>query len=225
MHFKLISFAACLVGTSLADSTQLQDWMNANELVEGENRSEDTCWKESHQRSTGTVPDACPDGMSMQAGLCYEDCKSGYSGFLNQCLQDCPSKMKDDGLYCRKRSLFDSCPRNMSNIGISCKKDTYRREVGTAPICGDGLYKQAGLCYEQCELGFDGVGTTCFGQCPDNTEECGALCLGLDGESCAEYTVRMTLAGVQMANGNAVAGVEFVGGLIYPSCDEINDDI
>ncbi len=43
---------------------------------------------------------SCFDGEVQQAGLCYKQCKPGFSGVLNNCWQQCPKGMSDCGMGC-----------------------------------------------------------------------------------------------------------------------------
>ena len=74
----------------------------------------------------------------------------------------------------------------MTDIGVSCHKDSYGRGVGQPLGCADDEDYDAGLCYDKCDYGADGVGPVCWGHCPPGTTECsGALCLE-DGETCSQ---------------------------------------
>jgi Calcineurin-like phosphoesterase len=42
--------------------------------------------------------------------------------------------------------------------------------------CNHGKEYDAGLCYERCRPGYDGVGPVCWGECPDGYTDDGALC-------------------------------------------------
>jgi hypothetical protein len=46
------------------------------------------CLKNTYGRGVGTIPDACPTGQESDAGLCYPDCKQGYSGVGPVCWRD-----------------------------------------------------------------------------------------------------------------------------------------
>ncbi len=59
---------------------------------------------------------------------------------------------------------------------IACYKKTTTRGVGTIPICGDNLDKDAGLCYKKCPDGFNGVGPVCWKPCPEGYHNDGATC-------------------------------------------------
>ncbi len=66
----------------------------------------------------------------------------------------------------------------MTDIGVSCHKDSYGRGAGYPLGCSNDEDYDAGLCYDKCNYGADGVGPVCWGHCPSGTTECGgALCL------------------------------------------------
>ena len=52
-----------------------------------------TCTKPTYGRGAGTVPKACDGGKQYDAGLCYNNCKSGYSGVGPVCWGQCPANM------------------------------------------------------------------------------------------------------------------------------------
>ena len=52
-------------------------------------------------------------------------------------------------------------------------KNSYPRGVGTIPNgCGSKQY-DAGLCYDTCRSGYNGVGPVCWGQPPAGWVQCG----------------------------------------------------
>jgi hypothetical protein len=58
-----------------------------------------------------------------------------------------------------------------------CLRDNYGRGVGKVPAaCADaGRALDEGLCYEKCEAGYDGRGTSCVKNCPAGMKDDGAL--------------------------------------------------
>jgi len=88
----------------------------------------------------------------------YPNCNSGYSAAgCNTCSPDC-----EDG---------------MVDVGISCQKSSYGRGAGSVLVCQPGQEEDAGLCYQPCNAGYNGIGPVCWGSCPSGTSQCGALCL------------------------------------------------
>lgn len=59
-----------------------------------------SCAKQSYGRGVGTVPQSCPAGQDLQAGLCYRGCKKGYTGVGPVCWSRCPDGMVDCGAGC-----------------------------------------------------------------------------------------------------------------------------
>lgn len=110
----------------------------------------------SYGRGVGWVPSyGCEDGQQYDAGLCYDECKEGYTNVLELCYEDCEEGYSDMGLYC-------------IHYGVagwpSYWKDIYNRGIGTLPIpdCGAGNEYDAGLCYPECADGYYGVGPVCY---------------------------------------------------------------
>ena len=74
----------------------------------------------------------------------------------------------------------------MTDLGLSCYKNNEARGVGrirnscsASRTSSDGKPKtdnDAGLCYEQCDSGYNGVGPVCWGYCPRGWVNCGAGC-------------------------------------------------
>lgn len=57
---------------------------------------------------------SCPPDQELQAGLCYPNCRDGYTGLGPICWQTCPPDFND--------------------AGFVCMKPNYSRGEGTAPI-------------------------------------------------------------------------------------------
>jgi hypothetical protein len=94
-----------------------------------------------------------------------------------------------------------ACPPGYTDDGATCRldniraKESYGRGVGTLPIgCGDAE-SQAGLCYERCRDGFDGVGPVCWRRCPPGMHDDGAFCrrdvqlVGANNSRCPWYDI------------------------------------
>lgn len=103
------------------------------------------------------------------------------SGVPLRTKRQCPTHYNDDGATCR----FD-------NI---LAKDSYGRGVGTVPIGCGGAQNDAGLCYQPCRAGFDGVGPVCWKSCPSGMHDDGAFCrrdvsiIGANNGGCPWYDV------------------------------------
>lgn len=111
------------------------------------------------------------NGCEQDGLLLYPRCRAGYVGKGPACwqqLQGCPAGFRDDGLACAKPGLQG-------------------RGAGVIPTaCEGNLQYQAGLCYQNCNAGFGGVGPVCWGQCPRGMPvDCGAMC-GKTADDCAK---------------------------------------
>ncbi|MGY0193767.1 hypothetical protein ACWA7J_01690 [Leptothrix sp. BB-4] len=80
--------------------------------------------KGSYGRHAGTIPQSCPAGQQLNAGLCYSTCRPGYSGAMTQCLADCPAGYRNDGLTCR--------------LEATVAKSSHVRSAGSFPPSNDG---------------------------------------------------------------------------------------
>jgi hypothetical protein len=135
-------------------------------------------WRDSYGRGVGTpmTPD-CGSGRQYDAGLCYDDCRSGYHGVGPVCwlnggqksygrgagtglVADCRGGELDAGL------CYSRCPSGYHGVGPVCWKGwlSRGRGVGHSPHydCGGKQY-DAGLCYDSCASGYHGVGPVCWG--------------------------------------------------------------
>lgn len=57
-----------------------------------------------------------------------------------------------------------------------CWKVSVPRGVGTIPICAPDHDKDAGLCYDKCSAGWNGVGPVCWQPCPEGYKSDGVTC-------------------------------------------------
>lgn len=123
----------------------------------------------------------------MWGAMAYPKCKSGYTAVgSNICSPVCQGGMTD--------------------IGISCAKNTATRATNTAS-CGTGKDYDAGLCYDACKAGYDGVGPVCWGTCPaDKPYACGMGC-AVDANTCAQVTSDQVLSVVSTAASIALTAV------------------
>lgn len=130
-------------------------------------------------------------------GLCYSQCKAGFTGIGVRCYQNCEAGMKD---------LAFSCLRNTDIIA----KDTYGRTAGTPLQCNPGQENIAGLCYDTCPSGFSNAGFFCAERCKTNYTDFGLTC----GYSYARDTTPRPSSLPTVCGTNA----EFDTGLCYPKC-------
>lgn len=99
------------------------------------------------------------------------------------------------------RRTRPSCPPGYNDDGATCRflniraKDSYGRGVGTIPNGCGTQENDAGLCYNECRDGYDGVGPVCWKQCPSGFHDDGAFCrkdvhiFGSDNGSCPWYDI------------------------------------
>jgi hypothetical protein len=69
-----------------------------------------------------------------------------------------------------------SIPSAMAADATACWKKTTTRGAGIVPICAPGKDKDAGLCYDNCPAGYNGVGPVCWKPCPAGYKDDGATC-------------------------------------------------
>ncbi|WP_310609051.1 phosphatidylinositol-specific phospholipase C domain-containing protein [Limnohabitans sp.] len=101
----------------------------------------------------------CPMGETIEGGLCYKPCKSGYTGLAATCWQNCPTGYKDSGAICSSLSTI--------------AKQSYGRGAGQALSCPSGSERNGALCYPQCQSGYYGVGPVCWQSTPEGWTDSG----------------------------------------------------
>ena len=161
----------------------LSNWLNGgNPSFDGCNIGSDTMWGKwsvgPYGRGVG-VPMTCASGEEEIAGLCYTDCKSGYTSptlFPTVCAQACPSGYRDDGLTCFRDAQIisadnSSCPwYDVCGLtfaaGCSTCPSGYTNDGCTCRIDANAIVKTR---YDR------GVGKP-LDACPSGTEQSGLLC-------------------------------------------------
>ena len=140
-------------------------------------------------------------GCEKSGEIMYPKCKEGFHAFgCCVCTPDCPPGMND--------------------IGVSCAKPPgYNRGVGTIPTSCPGGDNNAGLCYERCRSGYNGVGPVCWGNaCPSAFPvECGMACAtsqaacveGIFAQVLSPLEVVVNITGLVVTGGGS--GVATVG--------------
>ena len=139
----------------------------------------DTCWKNTYGRGVGTIPTTCPDDRSdKEGGLCYTQCKAGYTGKLTACAQNCPAGFTDDGVY----SCYKPAPYVRSGYFWDWFWETEydakaRCEAAEHVTCTPDLLHVA--YYPNCRAGYYGVASSfvCSPVCPSGMSDTGATCL------------------------------------------------
>lgn len=143
----------------------------------------------------------------MDAGLCYDKCKSGYRDGGPMCWQACPAGKTELGPVCSKE-IFEGCGGGMIDLGLTCGRRSYGRGVGTIPNkCSSGEEYDAGLCYEKCSSGRVGVGPVCWqNTCPaDYPVACGMGC-AVSTEACARSIFNQSMSVIEVAQNAVGAG-------------------
>lgn len=141
------------------------------------------CWKSSYGRGAGIIPTSCnsahPDS---KGGLCYEQCRPGYTGALTMCVPDCPAGFRDDGLYCYKpgpvqraafKWEFGDKPFSLDDARARCAQSDLGRQYGCGTFNADTIvyslcppsYTTApvitNLCTPVCPAGMTDIGISC----------------------------------------------------------------
>lgn len=62
----------------------------------------DWYWKGGFDRGVGELPSGCTGGKVLNDGLCYDPCRTGWSGGGPVCYSPCPEGWDDDGATCRR---------------------------------------------------------------------------------------------------------------------------
>lgn len=113
----------------------------------------------SYGRGVGTIPSffGCSPGEEQDGWLCYPPCAPGYDGVGPVCWRTCDPGYTDLGAFCMNFSVFG---------WPSYWKHSYGRGVGTPLVsaCDPGMEYDAGLCYQQCAPGYNGVGPICWSE-------------------------------------------------------------
>lgn len=133
--------------------------------------------KPSYGRGVGTVPTGCGSGQELDAGLCYDRCRSGYRGVGPVCWESCAAGFRDDGAFCAKPGpygrgagypwKFGDAPFDLGGARRRCERDH-----------GAGNCEQNGLIiYPKCRSGFHNVGCCiCSPNCPAGMTDIGVSC-------------------------------------------------
>lgn len=134
---------------------------------EGFNGIGPVCWgpsAQSYGRGGGVPLSACRPGEERNGALCYPKCSIGFEGNGPLCWASCPKGFVDEGLTCRKPEQLVA-------------KASYGRGAGKpVTACPEGKVAHNGACYEPCRPGTTGVGTVCWGSCPDGYADAGGIC-------------------------------------------------
>jgi len=115
----------------------------------------DFCWR----KEIGKPISACPEGMTRQGLLCYQNCKEGYHNIIGVCWENgCREGYHDFGLTCTNKRLH------------TYSKNSYMLPFPKPMVCAPGLNYESGLCYKGCErLGLVSCG---IGACASSGPAC-----------------------------------------------------
>ena len=167
------------------------------------NLTEDFYWSgTSRGRGVGTVANLDCQGKVLDAGLCYDACRDGFSGVGPICWNTqkasiprgagtwayshidsqaristyCHGDDELQGLLC-----YTPCDNGYHGVGPVCWLNpptpplSYGRGAGTPArlSCNSNKEFDSGLCYVPCSAGFRGVGPVCWGEAPRGYIACG----------------------------------------------------
>ena len=153
----------------------------------------------SYPRGVGTIPEfSCGPGEQNDSGLCYPLCDPAFEGVGPVCWEECGSGYTDGGALCTNWSTLHSY-----------WKDSYGRGVGTIPTpnCDQGEENDAGLCYDECDVGYDGVGPVCWFDDIDIEMIAEEVCSGLRSSAIASIVEDLDSALIAGVGLGAAAGV------------------
>ena len=161
--------------------------MCKQQCPEGFTEENGTCTKPTVE-GTGKSDPICGENEYKSGLLCYPKCKDGYTGVGPVCWQG-------------------PCPPNTTDVGVTCTKASHGRGVGTMPDCAPDADKDAGLCYNKCKAGYNGIGPVCWQTpCPPETID--------SGVSCTKKSVGRGVGTVP----TCPPGTYQSGALCYPNC-------
>ncbi len=127
------------------------------------------CRHAEYPRGAGVSPltqknSGCPANKKEHVGLCYPECRAGYSRQLDRCWQNCNGFGRDDGHYCFKPAT------------------SYGRGAGLSPLklphkgCNPGESNVAGLCYGATPAGYKRIATYLYKNCNGFGRDDGLYC-------------------------------------------------
>ncbi len=161
-------------------------WDNTSDEIK-RNSQFRQCWQPD--RDIAEMPRG--QGCEQSGALWYPRCRQGFSG---------------EGPVCWSTTR---CTGGTTDAGFFCTKNSYVQAPIT-PNCGTGKDYDAGLCYDTCKTGYNGIGPVCWGTCPAVMgTDCGAMC-GKDQGECGKAIGGQVVAGLEVAG--TVAAVVATGG-------------
>jgi ribosomal protein L7/L12 len=166
------------------------------------------CWKSSHTPPPSEAK-TCPSGTSEHAsslGLCYENCKDGYSfGGAGVCYSNCPDGFSDFGVGCSKPEPYGR------GIGYGWEFGDDFNNDGMLERCqeNEGVECEMGgvVAYPKCREGFHTVGwNVCSPDCPGDLTD--------SGVSCTKHSYILPIS----TPPDCADGKEKLGALCYDKC-------
>jgi len=166
----------------------------------------DFCWKDSYGRGVGTPVDTCPSGLEKVGALCYRPCPSDYSRFGIDCHNNKSTYGRGGGYAvwhkkkCNKKHsqgcekclamYYPKCRSGYHPSGCNLCRPNSEIIAGSAPkllTCSSSKEYDAGLCYNKCRSGYNGVGPVCWAKVPHGWVDC-ALGAASSSSECAKAT-------------------------------------
>ena len=157
---------------------------------------------------------SCPKGEVNQEGLCYPQCKEGYTGNAFLCWENCPAKFNDEGAFCKKTESYG---RGAGHLSLeNCEKS------GDHGAKNNGC-EQYGIWYPKCDKGFHNFGCCiCSPDCPSGWTDIGISCAKPTpyGRGAGHWSKsNCEKSGDHNAKKNGCEQYGGSGGLWYPKCD------
>lgn len=107
--------------------------------------------------SANDCPSSHPD---INAGLCYKNCKQGFSGAATVCWSDCPPGTVNLGASCVGKINEFLKPRGVGKLADGC---------ALGPNCEE-MDHHVGFCYPKCGEHETRVVDRCYKDCPDDDD-------------------------------------------------------
>lgn len=118
-----------------------------------------------------------PERLEQEIGLCYQKCKTGFSGSLTRCRVNCPSRYTDIGDFCQKpkdygRGVGYGWKIGETPFNYDAARDRCERDSGK-----DNCEKQGLIYYPKCAAGTHMTTVNfCSANCPGGWNDTGTGC-------------------------------------------------
>jgi hypothetical protein len=188
------------------------DWIQAETAIS----STPFCYRtESYDRGIGIAP-GCSSTQQLDAGLCYQNCRSGFKGVGPVCWstqslsynpgQECTKKLGGLCVMTKMKSCRDGYT---SDHVATCWNNTpnYGRDAGSLPTdCGSGRTFQSGLCYVSARTGYSCSATVCNQNCATGSIKCGDSACARNANTCANNIIDMVMGPMEVLGFIATGG-------------------